>query len=114
MPLLPQNPRDQKLFVNIADNEGKQVRRLELCGDETAPGIHRIAWDLRGEAANPPSRCNPQGRGGFGGGGGFGGRGGGAPLAAQGRYTAAIGTVNGESFTPIGKPVSFFVLPLPR
>jgi photosystem II stability/assembly factor-like uncharacterized protein len=105
---------DQKLFVNIADNEGKQVRRLELCGDETAPGIHRIAWDLRGEAANPPSRCNPQGRGGFGGGGGFGGRGGGAPLAAQGRYTAAIGTVNGESFTPIGKPVSFFVLPLPR
>ncbi len=105
---------DAKFALNIADAEGKQIRRLDLCGDETAPGLHRIAWDLRAEAAGAPSRCNAQGRGGFGGGGGFGGRGGGASAVAQGRYTATIGTVSGDSFTAIGKPVSFLVAPLPR
>jgi hypothetical protein len=106
---------DQKLVLNIADNDGKQVRRLELCsGEETTPGLHRIAWDLRAEAAAPVSRCAAQGRGGAAFGGGFGGRGGGAPLAAQGRYTATIGTLSGDTFSAIGKPVSFLVLPLPR
>jgi hypothetical protein len=103
---------DQKLAVDIVDNDGKQVRRLELCGDETAPGLHRIAWDLRAATPNAPSRCSPtQGRGGF---GGFGGRGGAASAVAQGRYVATIGTLNGDNFTAIGKPVSFLVLPLPR
>ena len=103
---------DQKLALNIADNDGKQIRRLELCAPETTPGLHRIAWDLRGDTPNAPSRCAPQGRGGFG--GGFGGRGGGATAVAQGRYTATIGTLNGDSFTAIGTPVSFLVLPLAR
>jgi photosystem II stability/assembly factor-like uncharacterized protein len=105
---------DQKLALNIADNEGKQVRRLELCGDEMAPGLHRIAWDLRPDTPNAPSRCNQQGRGGFGGGGGFGGRGAAVTAVAQGRYTATIGILNGDNFAAIGLPVSFLVLPLPR
>jgi hypothetical protein len=87
------------------------LRRIELCGDETAPGLHRIAWDLRGDTPNAPSRCAAAGRGG----GGFGGRGGNAaPLAAQARYTATTGTVSGDAFTAIGKPVSFLVVAVPR
>ncbi|HEY2431096.1 MAG TPA: hypothetical protein VGI12_00385 [Vicinamibacterales bacterium] len=101
----------EKLALTIADNEGKQVRRLDLCGDETTAGLHRIAWDLRPDAPNAPSRCAPQGRGAFG--GGFGGRGGPAAVA-QGRYTATIGTMNGDAFTAVGRPVSFLVVPLPR
>ncbi len=101
---------DQKLAVTISDNTGKQVRRLELCSDEVTPGLHRVAWDLRGDTPNAPSRCAP-GRGG----GGFGGRGNaGAPPVAQSRYTATIGTLSGDTFTAIGKPVSFLVIPLPK
>jgi photosystem II stability/assembly factor-like uncharacterized protein len=103
---------DQKLTVTISDNDGKQVRRLELCSDETTPGLHRIAWDLRGDNPNAPSRCEAGGRGG----GGFGGRGGGGatPPVPQARYTASIGTLSGDTFTAIGKPVSFLVVGLPR
>jgi hypothetical protein len=104
---------DAKFAVSIADNDGKPVRRLELCGDEMAAGLHRLAWDLRPDTPNAPSRCNAQGRGGFGGGGGFGGRGG-AAAVALGRYTATIGTLSGDTFTPLGRPVSFVVLPLSR
>jgi hypothetical protein len=107
---LGQAAADQKLALSISDNDGKQVRRLELCPDETTPGLHRIAWDLRGETPNAPSRCAAAGRG-----GGFGGRGGNAPPPVpQARYTASIGTVTGDTFTAIGKPVSFLVVPLPR
>jgi hypothetical protein len=101
---------NEKLAVSIADNEGKPVRRLDLCGDENAPGLHRIAWDLRTVPANAPSRCTPQQGRGF---GGF-GRGNTANAVAPGRYTATIGTLDGDKFTAIGKPVSFLVLPLPR
>jgi hypothetical protein len=102
---------DQKLALTISDNEGKQVRRIELCNDETTPGLHRIAWDLRPDVPNAPSRCAAQ----TGGRGGFGGRGGGgvAPVA-QARYSAAIGTLSGDTFTAIGRPVTFVVLPLSR
>jgi hypothetical protein len=93
-----------KYAINISDSTGKQIRRLEA---EEGPGVHRTAWDLRNE---PPANT---GRGGAGGGGfGF-GRGNQAPPVAQGRYTAQIGKVNGDQFTPIGPSVSFLVLPLP-
>ena len=110
-----QAPGDQKLALNIADNEGKVIRRLDLCGgEETTPGLHRIAWDLRPDTPNAPSRC-AAGRGGagFGGGGGF-GRGGGSQQVVLGRYTATIGTVSGDNFAAIGQPVSFLVVALPR
>ena len=70
-----------------------------------------MAWDLRGDAPAAAHAAPAGGRGG----GGFGGRGGNAgPLVAQARYTATIGTVSGDAFTAIGKPVSFLVVPLPR
>jgi len=100
---------DAKMAIQIADEEGKQIRRLELTGDELTPGLHRTAWDLRGE---PPANTQG-GRGGRGGGGGF-GRGNQGPLVAQARYTATIGTLSGDTFTAIGKPVSFLVTPLNR
>jgi hypothetical protein len=99
-----------KLAIQIADDAGKQVRRIELSGEAIAPGLHRAAWDLRGD---PPPAPAGGGRGGGGGGfGGFGGRAG--PTVAQARYTATIGTLSGDAFTAIGKPVSFLVVPLPR
>jgi photosystem II stability/assembly factor-like uncharacterized protein len=89
--------------INITDSTGKQVRRIAL-DDKAGPGVHRIAWDLRGELpAGTPT----------GGGGGF-GRGNFAPPVAQARYVAHIGKLTGEQFTPIGAPVSFLVLPLPK
>ncbi|MEO6238205.1 MAG: hypothetical protein ABIQ52_14500, partial [Vicinamibacterales bacterium] len=98
---------DAKHFVQIADEQGKQVRRIELTGDAATPGLHRIAWDLR---ADPPAGVPAGGRG-----GGLGGRGGNAgPAVAQARYTATIGTVIGDAFTAISKPQSFLVIPLAR
>jgi hypothetical protein len=101
-----------KLAIQIADEQGAQVRRIELSGDQVTPGVHRLAWDLRRDAPAAP----PGGRGGqqaaF---GGFGGRGGNAgPAVSPARYTATIGTLNGDTFTAVGKPVPFAVIGLPR
>ena len=94
---------DAKMAIQIADDQGKRIRRIDLTGDALTPGLHRVAWNLRGD---PPAGA-PQG--------GFGGRGGNAgPLAAQARYTATIGTVSGDAFTAIGKPLSFLVVTLAR
>jgi len=100
-------PGGAKLAVTIADDQGKQVRRMELTGDAAAPGLHRMAWDLRGDA--PAGRADAPAT--FGGGRG---RGNGGPTVAPARYTATIGTVTGDAFTAIGKPVSFLVIPLVR
>ena len=67
-------------MLTIADETGKQVRRLDL--DKSA-GLRRIAWNLRGDpgaaAARPAHRAD------------FGGRGGNqAPLVAPGRYRATL------------------------
>jgi len=105
---------DMKLTLNVTDETGKQIRRVNLPSE---PGLHRVAWDLHGEP--PPAQG---GRGGRGGGEGdqeipaqFFGRGRQAgPLVAPGRYRASIGTLSGENFTAIGEPVAFAVIPLPR
>src|SRR4051812_3991369 len=104
-----------KLALQIADDQGQQVRRIELNAEQTSPGLHRVAWDLRKDP--PPAAAGGRGAGGggAGGGGGFGGRGGNqGPAVAPARYTATIGSLNGDAFTAIGKPVSFVVLALPR
>ncbi len=104
---------DVKLVLNIADDTGKQVRRIDLA---KTPGIHRVAWDLRGETPAAPAG---QGRGGRAGGGAagddaeqpvFAGRGGrqGTPVAS-GRYRATIGKLVDDTFTAIGQPQSFGV-----
>ena len=117
---------DAKLVLTIADDTGKPFRRLDLPGQT---GVHRIAWNLRGEP--------PAGQGGRGGGRGagalreastaedddqdepppaFGGRGGvpQGPAAAPGRYRATIGKLTGDVVTPIGESQAFQVMPLPR
>jgi hypothetical protein len=97
----------EKLTMQIADEQGQPVRRLELDADHLTPGVHRLAWDLR---RDPPAAG--QGRGGQS--GGFGGRGNVGAVVAAGRYTATLGTANGEAFTAVSKPISFLVVPLPR
>ncbi|HEX5475341.1 MAG TPA: hypothetical protein VFX12_11820 [Vicinamibacterales bacterium] len=94
-----------KLALEVTDDAGKSVRRLDLSGD---PGVHRIAWDLRGEPPAPQ-----QGRGGRGG-GGF-GRAPRGPLVSTGRYHASIGTLTGDTFKALdGVEQTFAVEPLPR
>jgi len=162
-------PTDTKLVVTITDETGKQVRRLDQIPSENrqaapqelpkTPGIHRVAWNLRGDMIAPaggPGGAGATGaRGGAGGAGaagagagagaagagaagagaalgaqagraggaggaaaappagaGFGGRGG-APAVEPGRYTATLGKMTGDTVTPIGKPQSFMVVPLP-
>ena len=85
---------DDKLVLNITDDSGKQIRRLDL--DKTA-GLRRVAWNLRGEA--PAGAA--QGRGGFGGGGGGFGRGNVGPAVEAGHYRATIARVAGDKVTPI-------------
>ncbi|HEX6975153.1 MAG TPA: hypothetical protein VF147_12185, partial [Vicinamibacterales bacterium] len=101
---------DAKLVLQISDDTGKQVRRIELPKDT---GMHRIAWDLRHDAPAPAA-----GRGGAPGGdeaAQFFGRGRqGGPAATPGRYRAAIGKLTGDTFTAIGDAQSFNVIPLPR
>jgi hypothetical protein len=98
-----------KMVIQIADEQGQQVRRIELSGEQLTPGLHRIAWDLRRDPPPPQS-----GRGGAQGGGGFGGRGNAGPLVTTGRYTATVGTLNGDSFAAAGKSQPFLVVPLQR
>jgi len=108
---------DAKLVLTIADDTGKQIRRLDL-SKET--GVHRVAWDLRGDTPPPAAGA----RGGPGGAGGEtppegaqfpGGRGRqGGPAAAAGRYRATLGKQSGDTVSPIGQPQTFFVVPLSR
>jgi hypothetical protein len=114
---------ESKLVLNVTDDAGKQVRRLELPKDL---GVHRTAWDLRGEPPASPPSTEAAGQG-----GGRGGRGVGAggdqetpqfgrgqvrqgPLVPPGRYKASIGRLTGETFTAIGEAQTFLVVPLPR
>jgi hypothetical protein len=107
---------DARLVLTITDDTGKQVRRLDLSKDA---GVHRIAWDLRGEPPAPQT-----GRGGRGTGAtdagqeaaqAFGGRGRqSGPPVANGRYRATIEKLTGDAVTPIGQPQSFAVVPLAR
>jgi photosystem II stability/assembly factor-like uncharacterized protein len=110
-------PGDTKLVLTIADDTGKQIRRIDLLKEA---GVHRVAWDLRGETPPAPAGA----RGGQGGAGGeappeaaqaFGGRGRqGGPPAPAGRYRATIGKLTGDTVTPIGQPQSFLIVPLAR
>jgi hypothetical protein len=98
-------PADEKLVLTIADDTGKQVRRLDL---DKASGLRRIAWNLRGEAPPPNPNAPAQFGGGFGG-----GRGGNlGPVVAPGRYRATIARLAGDKVTPVGQPQSFSVLPI--
>jgi hypothetical protein len=97
-------PNDTKLVITIADDGGRQVRRLEL---DKETGLHRVAWNLRSDPP-PAGSAAGQGRGA----GGFGGRGGPpqGPLVAPGRYRATLGKLVGDSVTALGPSQSFTVI----
>ena len=105
---------DAKLVLTITDETGRQVRRMEL---DKAPGLRRVAWNLRGDppAATPqqPGRggapaAPPQGGFGFGRGANLG------PLVAAGRYTATLGRQVGDAVSAIGSPQVFRVTAVPQ
>jgi hypothetical protein len=106
-------PGDDKLVVTIADETGRQVRRLEV--DKTA-GLKRAAWNLRADL--PPNAAEGRGGGRAGGGGGgapFGfGRGGPpqGPLVTPGTYRATLGRQVGDQVTAIGPAQTFRVIAL--
>jgi len=111
-------PADTKLVVTITDEAGKQVRRLDQVPSESTQlgdlpktvGIHRVVWNLRCDPVAPPA-----GQGGAAG-SAQAGRGGApavGPPVEPGRYTATFGKLSGGAVTPIGKPQSFMVVPLP-
>jgi len=113
-------PADARLVLTISDESGKQVRRLDQIPSENrqaAPtelpktaGIHRVVWNLRADPPPPPAGGAPSGAAA---GARGGGRGGGPPAVESGRYTAQLGKLTGETVTPVGKPQSFMVTPLP-
>ena len=98
-----------KLVLTIADETGKQVRRIELIPTPGCPprclGSARVKrrrpqarWTRRRSSGSIwRSRPGP-----------------GGPPVAAGRYSAAIGTLTGDAFAQIGDPQSFLVVPLPR
>lgn len=103
---------DAKLAIAVADDQGRQVRRFEV---PAAPGIQRAAWNLNSDPTKEQLDEFQRGRGGQGRGGG-GGRGRGGPPQGPpvppGRYTATLGTLAGETFTPIGEAQTFMVVTL--
>ena len=105
---------DAKLAITIADDNGRQVRRIEV---PKAQGIQRAAWNLNSDPP-PQSQQEEQGRAGQAGRGagrGF-GRGGPpqGPPVAPGRYRATLGTLSGDTFTALDDPQTFMVVPLSR
>jgi photosystem II stability/assembly factor-like uncharacterized protein len=95
---------DATLVVQITDDGGREIRRLEI---PRAEGLNRIAWNLRGEA--PQGRAGGPGAGGGGGGGAAQG-----PPVAPGRYRAALAKVSGGTLSVVGETRIFNVVPLPR
>jgi photosystem II stability/assembly factor-like uncharacterized protein len=104
-------PGDTKLVLTIADDTGRQIRRLDV---DKSVGLRRIVWNLRGDP--PPPGTQPAGGGGGRQGGGFGGRGGPpqGPQATPGRYRATLGRMVGDTVTPIGAPQTFSVVQIPQ
>jgi hypothetical protein len=106
---------DAKLVLTITNEQGQQVRRLDV---EKTPGLRRVAWNLRGDPSAAEAGRGQGGRGGAGAQQGgaqrgqqFGGRGAGqgGALATPGRYRAQLGRQVGDKVEPIGAPQAFRV-----
>jgi uncharacterized membrane protein YgcG len=123
-------PAGTSWAIAISDASGDEIRRIDL---GNATGIQRVAWNLTAAPPPPPpadpaaaGAAPPGGRGGAGGargggaggrgggGGGRGGGGGGGTTVEPGRYGATIGKVVAGTFTAVGTPQYFQVLPLPK
>ncbi|MBZ5497459.1 MAG: hypothetical protein LAP85_13745 [Acidobacteriia bacterium] len=92
-------PADTKLVVTITDDTGKQVRRLDQIPSENRQAAPQELPKAAGAGAAAGAQIG-RGRGG-------------APAVEPGRYTATLGKLTGDTLTPIGKPHSFMVVPLP-
>ncbi|HEV8600578.1 MAG TPA: hypothetical protein VGQ69_14555 [Gemmatimonadales bacterium] len=79
----------------IKDAQGQVIRTLR--DSVAAPGVHRLAWDLRYDVS-PPGEPVVAGASG-GGGGGFGG--GGAPYVVPGSYTVTLAAGGKELSRPL-------------
>jgi photosystem II stability/assembly factor-like uncharacterized protein len=90
---------DAKLVLTIADDAGRQVRRIDA--PQTA-GINRITWNLRGEPAGAEGRGGGRGAAPL------------APLVAAGRYRATLGRQSGDTVTPFESAQTFQVVALPK
>ena len=101
-------PADAKLVLTIADEGGRQVRRLDV---DKSPGLRRVVWNLRTDPSAAPAGA-AGGRGGAAGGpGGQGfGRGQQGTAVPAGRYRAVLGTLLGDKMTPIGPSQTFLVV----
>ncbi|MBP1596815.1 MAG: hypothetical protein H6Q05_2192 [Acidobacteria bacterium] len=106
-------PPDAKLVLTITDLEGRTIRQFD--GRDPAntipqePGLHRYAWNLRGEAPPPPPQAEgaAAGRGGA----GFGGRGAAqGPVVEPGRYRATMGKKVADKVTSLGPSQTFAVV----
>jgi photosystem II stability/assembly factor-like uncharacterized protein len=94
---------EETLVLMIRDNDGNQIRELEL---DPSGGLQRVEWDLRGEMPE----AGAEGTGPPAGGGGFGGRNRRGPLVEPGRYTASIGWKVGDDVVEVGTAQSFHVI----
>jgi hypothetical protein len=92
------------LVLTVTDAENRVVRRLT--GPVTA-GTHRVAWNLRYPAPNPPTLTPPDTAGG----GGFGGPPAG-PFVLPGRYVVSLSQRVDGVVSPLGEPRTFEVTPL--
>ena len=91
-------PVGETLVLTIDDAKGEQFRRVTLV---KTMGLHRFAWNLRGEVQAGTAATAAPGQG----------RGGGPqlPVADPGRYTARLGTMVDGKVTPIGAAQTFSV-----
>jgi hypothetical protein len=94
-------PENEKLVLTIANDSGRQVRRLEM---EKAAGLRRVAWNLRPDSPAAAAGATPAPQP-F----GFGRGGAQVQPVAPGRYIATLGKLAGDQVTAIGSPQSFQV-----
>ena len=102
-------PAAAMLVLTITDDNGRQIRRLDV---DRSVGLRRATWNLRvdpvpsgpaapGSVAATPATPLAGGRGLTP-----------VPLVVPGRYRATLGTLVGDTVTPIGPPQSFSVVQL--
>jgi hypothetical protein len=94
---------EETLVLLIDDDQGEQVRELEL---ESSQGLMRVEWDLRGETPEPGEAGAGQGGGGF----QRPGRTRRGPLVEPGRYVATLGWKVGDDIVEMGEARSFHVV----
>ncbi|NER14960.1 glycosyl hydrolase [Leptobacterium flavescens] len=90
------------LVFTITNSKGEIVRKLF---SSASAGVHRMNWDLRSAAKDPVDLSTPAFYNPFGGGSE-------GALVPPGRYTVSMSRIEGDTETPLSKPVSFDLRPL--